>query len=46
MLTYELPEGIADNLFEIDSETGVVRTRVQLDREEKDNYHLTGNGNN
>lgn len=41
-LTYELPEGVADNHFEIDSQSGVITTQVKLDREERDYYSFTG----
>ncbi|ESO98121.1 hypothetical protein LOTGIDRAFT_174335 [Lottia gigantea] len=40
-LTYLIPEGIADNLFEIEAKTGVITTRTELDREIRSAYIIT-----
>ncbi|XP_071949334.1 protein dachsous-like [Antedon mediterranea] len=40
-LTYEIPNGIADNMFTVNAETGEVKTTSQLDRETKETYIVT-----
>ncbi|CAL1540134.1 unnamed protein product [Lymnaea stagnalis] len=40
-LTYLIPGGIAGDKFSVDPRSGVVTTKVQLDREEKDSYTIT-----
>ncbi|CAG5115641.1 unnamed protein product, partial [Candidula unifasciata] len=37
-LTYQIPNGIAGNMFTVDAQTGVLSTKVALDREVKDSY--------
>uniref|UniRef100_A0A1A9WW10 Cadherin domain-containing protein n=1 Tax=Glossina brevipalpis TaxID=37001 RepID=A0A1A9WW10_9MUSC len=39
-LTYEIPSGVADNHFHIDTRHGIVTTRGQFDRETKAHYIL------
>lgn len=39
-LTYELPAGVGDNRFHIDSRRGIITTRGQFDRETKSHYTL------
>ncbi|XP_071787614.1 protein dachsous-like [Asterias amurensis] len=40
-ITFEIPYGIADNMFTVDSTTGVIVTNDRLDREAKDSYSIT-----
>ena len=42
-ITYEIPQGIADDKFTVDSMTGVILTTARLDREIMSSYLLTGN---
>ncbi|XP_046803384.1 protein dachsous, partial [Lucilia cuprina] len=37
-LTYEIPTGVADNHFHVDTQRGIVTTRGQFDRETKASY--------
>lgn len=37
-LTYEIPQGIADDCFTVDSLRGIVTTKGSFDRETKDSY--------
>ncbi|XP_073827275.1 dachsous cadherin-related 1 [Musca autumnalis] len=39
-LTYEIPTGVADNHFHVDTQRGIVTTRGQFDRETKASYIL------
>lgn len=39
-LTYMIPAGVADDMFKIDAETGVVTLARSLDRETVDQYNL------
>lgn len=39
-LVYEIPAGVGDDLFTIDSNRGIVTTRGSIDRESKDVYTI------
>lgn len=39
-LTYEIPAGVADDLFTIDAMRGIISTRAPLDREAQDLYTI------
>ena len=41
LLTYSIADAVAQNVFEIDSATGAVRTKVVLDREVRSFYQFT-----
>jgi len=41
LLTYSIADSVAQNVFEIDSATGAVRTKVVLDREVRSFYQFT-----
>ena len=41
-LVYMIPSGLADNMFIIDPNDGVIRTNRTLDREQKSVYTFSG----
>ena len=41
-LRYSIPKGIAQDKFKVDAVTGMVSARAPLDREERDQYVVTG----
>ncbi|XP_038055209.1 protein dachsous-like [Patiria miniata] len=40
-ITFEIPYGIAEDMFTVDASTGVIVTNGRLDREAKDSYSIT-----
>ena len=41
-ITFEIPNGNADDMFTVDATTGVIVTNDRLDREAKSAYSITG----
>jgi len=43
-LTYVMADGVADNMFTVNSTTGVISTSERLDRETRHSWIITGCG--